>query len=154
MKVKRRWYDVIIDILCLALLVGVFLYLRINWDRFPAQVPAHYGIYGEIDRWGDKTELLTMPIMASLLYIFLRVIEQFPAMWNTGVDVTEENKEIVYRILKNLLQAIKLLIVTVFILIAVLASLAIPLPIWFLVAYMALILGTILFFCMQLRRHR
>ena len=30
------------------------------------------------------------------MYIFLTVIENFPQIWNTGVTVTEENKDRVY----------------------------------------------------------
>ncbi len=60
-------------------LIGIvllpFLYLVYVWNQLPAQVPLHYNINGEIDRYGDKSELILIPIMTSLLIylIFLAV---------------------------------------------------------------------------------
>ena len=45
---------------------------------------------------GSKGELVILPIIGWLMYIFLTVIENFPQIWNTGVTVTEENKDRVY----------------------------------------------------------
>lgn len=45
---------------------------------------------------GKKSEMLLLPVMAWLLYLLLTVIERFPKIWNTGVTVTEENRERVY----------------------------------------------------------
>jgi len=52
-------------------LIGIvllpFLYLAYVWNQLPAQVPLHYNIKGEVDRYGDKSELILIPIMTSLL---------------------------------------------------------------------------------------
>tara|TARA_R110002012_G_scaffold79823_6_gene202729 strand:+ start:6007 stop:6648 length:642 start_codon:yes stop_codon:yes gene_type:complete len=60
-------------------LIGIvllpFLYLAYVWNQLPAQVPLHYNIKGEVDRYGDKSEIILIPIMTSLLIyvIFLAV---------------------------------------------------------------------------------
>lgn len=60
-------------------LIGIvllpFLYLAYVWNQLPAQVPLHYNIKGEVDRYDDKSELILIPIMTSLLIyvIFLAV---------------------------------------------------------------------------------
>ena len=60
-------------------LIGIvllpFLYLAYVWNQLPAQVPLHYNIKGEVNRYGDKAELILIPIMTSLLIyvIFLAV---------------------------------------------------------------------------------
>lgn len=60
-------------------LIGIvllpFVYLAYVWNQLPAQVPMHYNIEGEIDRYGNKSELILIPIMTSLLIylIFLAV---------------------------------------------------------------------------------
>ena len=60
-------------------LIGIvllpFVYLAYIWNQLPAQVPMHYNIEGEIDRYGNKSELILIPIMTSLLIylIFLAV---------------------------------------------------------------------------------
>lgn len=52
-------------------LIGIvllpFLYLAYVWNQLPEQVPMHYNIKGEVDRYGDKSELIMIPIMMPLL---------------------------------------------------------------------------------------
>ena len=60
-------------------LIGIvllpFLYLAYVWNQLPEQVPLHYNIKGEVDRYGDKSELILIPILLPLLIyvIFLAV---------------------------------------------------------------------------------
>lgn len=60
-------------------LIGIvllpFLYLAYVWNQLPAKVPLHYNIKGEIDRYGDKSELILIPILTSVLIyiIFIAV---------------------------------------------------------------------------------
>lgn len=60
-------------------LIGIvllpFLYLMYVWNQLPEQVPLHYNLKGEVDRYGDKLELIMIPILLPLLIylIFLAV---------------------------------------------------------------------------------
>ncbi len=60
-------------------LIGIvllpFLYLAYVWNQLPEQVPLHYNIKGEVDRYGDKSELILIPILLPVLIyaIFLVV---------------------------------------------------------------------------------
>nr|WP_297782735.1 SdpI family protein [uncultured Allomuricauda sp.] len=52
-----------------------FLYLAYVWNQLPTEVPLHYNIKGEVDRYGDKTELIMIPIMMPLLiYVILLAV--------------------------------------------------------------------------------
>ncbi len=52
-----------------------FIYLTYIWDNLPNKVPLHSNLKGEIDRYGDKTELLLIPILLPLLtYILFSII--------------------------------------------------------------------------------
>ncbi len=59
-------------------LIGVvllpFLYLIYIWNDLPNQVPMHWNIKGEVDRYGDKMELILIPIMLPLLIYGLLLI--------------------------------------------------------------------------------
>lgn len=62
----------------IALLIIVslpFIYLAYIWDNLPNKVPLHFNLKGEIDRYGDKTELLLIPILLPLLtYVLFSII--------------------------------------------------------------------------------
>ena len=57
----------------------------------------------------------------------MSVIERFPGLWNTGVAVTKENKHRIYRILKDMLKTVKLLVVIVFTYLLMSSTIASPL---------------------------
>lgn len=68
MKIKNEL--VIIGIVLLP-----FIYLAFLWNQLPKLIPVHWNINGEIDRYGNKTELLLIPILLPLLtYLIFLVI--------------------------------------------------------------------------------
>ena len=154
MKLKKTAWDWITEALSLALVLGTILYLIVMWKSIPDTIPAHYNAAGEVNRWGGKSELLMLPIIGGILYFFITLIQQYPQAWNTGVTVTEENRERVYRILRNLIGTTKLMMLLVFSSLTVLSSLGLALPIWYLGVFLALLFGSITFFIIQLSKER
>jgi uncharacterized membrane protein len=51
-----------------------FVYLTYLWGQLPEQVPMHYNIKGEVDRYGDKSELILIPILLPLLIYLIFLI--------------------------------------------------------------------------------
>lgn len=52
-----------------------FLYLAYVWNSLPEKVPLHWNIDGEIDRYGDKSELILIPVLLPLLiYVLFTII--------------------------------------------------------------------------------
>ena len=51
-----------------------FIYLAFLWNQLPKTIPVHWNINGEIDRFGDKTELLLLPILLPLLTYFIFLV--------------------------------------------------------------------------------
>ena len=154
MKLKKTAWDWITETLSLALVFGTILYLIVMWKSIPDTIPAHYNAAGEVNRWGGKSELLMLPIIGGILYFFITLIQQYPQAWNTGVTVTEENRERVYRILRNLIGTTKLMMLLVFSSLTVLSSLGLALPIWYLGVFLVLLFGSITFFIIQLSKER
>ena len=93
LKFQRGKFDIILNGLCLIILVSTILFLILTWSKIPDKVPMHYDFAGNIDRWGSKLEILILPIITWIMYVFMTIIEKFPEAWNTGVKVTEENIE-------------------------------------------------------------
>ena len=60
-------------------LIGIvllpFIYLAYIWNQLPEKVPMHWNIKGEVDRYGEKIELIIIPILLPLLiYIIFLVV--------------------------------------------------------------------------------
>ena len=154
MKIKNSLADIIMEVLGLVMLIGAPLYLVIRWPSIPDKLPMHYNFAGEIDRWGGKGEVLFLVVMVWILYLMISLVEHFPSVWNTGVQVTPENRMRVYRTLKYMVKTLKLAMTLVFTFLIFNTVAGIPLPEWFTVVYVILIIGDLAFWLIRLYRVR
>lgn len=142
-KRQKTLYAKVTNILCLVMLIGTFAGLIFFWNQIPDQIPGHFDGAGNIDRWGDKSELWITPVMSLILYAGISVLENFPGVWNTGVKVTPENHDRVYGTLQNMISTEKLVMVSLFTCVTASSAFVMPLPVWFLPVTLLLTFGTI-----------
>lgn len=112
---KKKPLDRAMNVLSLLLLAGVTVWLCLIWGEIPSQVPLHYNAAGQIDRWGGKGTLIALAAIAWVMYGLLTLAERFPGAWNTGVKITEENRERVYALLGHLLSTLKGILCAMFV---------------------------------------
>ncbi len=62
--------------------VGIFLSIA------PEQIPAHYDIFGNIDRWGSKYEHLLFPLFSAIMCIFMAVVARLERKKGNGLNET------------------------------------------------------------------
>lgn len=152
MKIKNNLADKIMEAICLVLMIGIALYLILFWSRIPDKIPMHYDWGGNIDRWGNKGEIILIPIMTWIMYLFLTGIEMLPKLWNTGVTVTAENAARVYRVLKYLMKTMKLIVVVDFSFMTINTLVGQNMPGWFTPVFLFLTFGNLIFWIVQLAR--
>ncbi len=95
-------------------LFAPLVYLWIVWDTIPNRVPTHFNALGEADAWGHKNNVFLLFLVNILIFTIISIIERFPAAWNTGVKITEENRIRIYSILRNMIITIKLFMSCIF----------------------------------------
>ena len=150
MKLKNNKIDWIIEIMCLTLLIGLTAYLIFHWGSIPDKIPAHYDWEGNIDRWGNKSDLIFLPMMSWFLYLLITGLQQVPLAWNTGVKITEENEERVYRTLKYMLETLKLIVVADLTYITVHSLMGKSLSGWFTMIVLVAVFGDLIFWIVRL----
>ena len=152
MKIKRKKFDIILNILCWIILASTMLFLIITWSKIPDTIPMHYDSAGNIDRFGSKLEILVLPIIILIVYTFITIIEKFPEAWNTGVKVTEENKERVYSTLLHLISTIKFIMVGMVAYLTVHTALSLELSAWVTPIFVLAIFGNFVYWIWKLFR--
>jgi uncharacterized membrane protein len=64
------------------------IYLAYIWNKLPKKVPMHMQLNGEVDRWGNKSELLFMIFMLTgftyLIFLFLPKIDPKQKLQSMG----------------------------------------------------------------------
>lgn len=138
MKPRYSKYSVAVNLVCLILLLGISIYLGVTWGSLPDKIPGHYNAAGAVDRWGSKEELLISPVIGWIVFLGITAVGFFPQAWNPGVKITEENREKIYRIIRNLLNTMKLIITVHFSFLTVNSALAKALPVWSFPVYVIL----------------
>ncbi len=59
----------------IAIVLAPFIYLASIWNNLPESVPVHWDIEGKIDRYGEKSELILIPILLPLLiYVIFTIV--------------------------------------------------------------------------------
>ena len=62
-----------------------------NYFELPEIIPTHYNEAGEADSYGDKLNILALPIISTLLFIGLTILNKRPHLFNYPSEITKEN---------------------------------------------------------------
>ncbi|MHC6180016.1 DUF1648 domain-containing protein [Clostridium sp. JNZ X4-2] len=152
MKIKKNKYDIIVNFLSLLSLAGAVIFLIVSWETIPAEIPGHYNAAGEVDKITDKSSLIVLLAVGWIMFVGLSIVEKFPQIWNAGMQVTDQNKEKVYRILKTMIGTIKLSLALVFSYLTIYSTTGKNLSSLFLPVLLILVFGSMGFFVFQLRK--
>lgn len=144
MEIKHNKLDTIAEVFCMILLIVTTLYTIYMYIQLPEKIRIHYNAAGVIDRYGNKLEIFILLIVTWVMYIGLSLVTRVPQFWNTGVSVTAENKDRVYRILKNMLKIIKMEIIVIFCYLIYNTTTLYNLPKWFVPVFLVLLFSTML----------
>lgn len=151
-KIPRSSYDTLVNVMGVCSLGGTIIWLLAVWKQIPDCIPAHYDIRGHVDRMAGKGSLWLLLAVGWVMFLALSVVEHFPQIWNTGVQVTPRNQERVYRALKSMLGTLKLIIAVLFSYLVLQSAFGGDLPPQFLPLFLLVTLGTLAFFLVRLIR--
>ena len=152
MKVEHDLFTRVLSLLSLFLIIGTTIALIVLWKRIPEEIPMHYNALGEIDRYDHKSGLIMIQFFSWLSYGSVVLAERIPQLWNTGVSVTNENQDAVYRTVKHLIVVTKFLVVLTFSWINLMAMISHPLGSWFMPVDLKLIFGSFIWSIVKLHR--
>lgn len=100
-----------LDRLCDGIGAGVFLasivYMIFQWSRLPDEIPAHFNISGEVDRYGSPFMLLLLTMIGVGLWALLGFLERHPEWHNYPARLNETNAARFYQSSRMLLNRIK-----------------------------------------------
>jgi uncharacterized membrane protein len=84
------------------------------YATLPDTIPVHYNGAGQADAYGTKANLLTLPLVATVLFAGLTLLNRFPHVFNYPTEVTPENAQKLYTSATRLIRYLKLIIVLIF----------------------------------------
>ncbi len=110
-KVPFETVDVIIEGVSITLLILMWCYCIINYMELPETIPTHFNAAGEPDAYGSKHTIWIIPLIATVLYIGMFIINKYPHIHNYMVNITEDNALKNYRFSTRTLRIVNFLCV-------------------------------------------
>ena len=114
LKIEFTTTDTIFELIGWIFLIGIWWYALINYSKLPKIIPIHYDLSGEVNQFGSKTNIITLPFVATFLFIGLTILNKFPHLFNYTTIITEENASKQYKNATKLIRYLKLIIVIIF----------------------------------------
>ena len=110
-KVPFETVDIIIEFISITLLVLMWFYCIVNYMELPDTIATHFNGAGEPDDYGSKQTVWIIPIIATVMYIGLFILNKYPHMHNYMINITEENALKNYRFSTRIVRVVNFLCV-------------------------------------------
>lgn len=156
-KVVPAAPDKALEWLAFLLLLFSWGFILFNYAGLPDSIPIHYNGSGQADGFGGKGHLLMLPIVSTVLYAVLSLLNRYLHLLNYPVHITRENALKQYTLAGRLLRYLKCVVVLLFGSIAFQTiqnakGMASGLGIWFLPLSLGLIFIPLLYFVVKSRK--
>ncbi len=113
-KIERTPTDNILEIMGWVALAGLWILTLVNYSDLPDTIPTHFNGAGKVDNYSGKATLFMLPIIATLAYIGLTVLNNYPHIFNYPTKLTAENALRQYTSATRMIRYLKFVIVLVF----------------------------------------
>tara|TARA_R110000782_G_scaffold106751_3_gene195086 strand:+ start:946 stop:1452 length:507 start_codon:yes stop_codon:yes gene_type:complete len=106
--------DKVIEVTGWTLLIGTWILAILSFPDLPESIPTHFNAAGEADGFGEKTNIFVLPIVGTILFIGMTLLNKNPHIFNYPTAITNENALSQYSNAVRMIRVLKLIIVFVF----------------------------------------
>ena len=106
--------DIWIEILGILALLAMIGYPAYHYNELASEIPQHFGLDGQPDRYGSKTMVWLLPGLGILLYGGMWYLNKFPYIFNYTRTITQENAERQYRLARRMMRSLNTFIAITF----------------------------------------
>ena len=111
LKIELNSIDILAEIIGWVVLVSIWVIAISNFQNLPDQVPIHFNAYGQVDSYGSKSTIFLLPIIGTILFIGLTILNNFPHIFNFPGKIHLDNAQSQYKNATRLIRFLKLFIV-------------------------------------------
>jgi len=125
------------------ILLASTIFVVVNWGQIPDQIPTHFTITGQPDAYGGKPMLIFLVVISWVMFTTLTISVKFPNMWNFPVEVTDQNRDVLFAIARFMMEILKLLTAILMSVIMMATALSLELPAVVMISLFVAIMTTI-----------
>ncbi|RKF41127.1 hypothetical protein BCY89_22195 [Sphingobacterium siyangense] len=113
-KLSLKAVDKVFELLGWLVVLLLWYVIAFHYSKLPEIVPVHYNAEGKVDKFGPKSILLMLPLIATVLYVAMTIVNRFPHLFNYPIKITEENALQQYTSATRLIRYLKFIVVVIF----------------------------------------
>lgn len=83
----------ILKIINILFLILTLIFLIVQWNQIPMQIPTHYDLYGTMDNYGQKNSLIGFFIIELVIYLLLKGIQWIVKLTINSSDTKKSFKQ-------------------------------------------------------------
>lgn len=106
--------DKMVELAGLLMVLGLWGFTFLNYPDLPATIPTHFNAKGVADGFGAKSTVFALPVVATIFYVGMTILNLFPHIFNYPVKITPENALRQYGHATKLVRWMKLGLILVF----------------------------------------
>lgn len=114
LKLELTKIDKTLEILGWTSILAIWVLTITNYANLPDTIPIHYNGAGQANGFGGKSTILTLPLIATILFIGLTILNKFPHVFNYPINITQDNALRQYTNTTRLIRSLKVIIVIIF----------------------------------------
>lgn len=114
LKIAWTSADKLVETLGWVALLAIWILTITNYSNLPDTIPIHFNASGEADGFGGKGMILTLPIVGSVLFIGMTILNKHPHLFNYPIKMTADQALNQYTNATRLVRYLKFSIVVIF----------------------------------------
>ena len=113
-EIQSSLFDKTIELLGWVCLILLWIITIFSYARLPEIIPTHFDASGKADDEGSKMVLFFLPVIGTLLFVVLTILNRYPHIFNYPVAITEANAQKQYNNAQRMIKVLKLILAVVF----------------------------------------
>ena len=114
LRIKLTSADKLLEVGGWIILSLLWVILILKFTNIPDTIPIHYSVTGKPDSFGNKTTIFLLPILGTILFAGMTILNNYPHVFNYPTKITNQNAERQYTIATKLIRYLKFIIVLTF----------------------------------------
>ena len=114
MKLKLTTIDKAFEMLGWISVLAVWVLTIANYTNLPDMIPIHYNVAGQADGFARKVSILIQPLISTVLFIGMTILNRFPHVFNYPTNITKDNALRQYTNATRMIRYLKIIIVVIF----------------------------------------
>jgi uncharacterized membrane protein len=114
LKLELTPIDMVLEILGWTSILAIWVLTITNYSSLPDTIPIHWNGVGKADGFGGKGFILPLPIISTILFIGLTILNKYPHVFNYPTNINEENALSQYTNATRLIRYSKFIVVVIF----------------------------------------